>query len=64
MLLLPTWGKGIYLSGVPNSQLNFIHLAMRVGVRKIYIERVHFEISTALAEDSSLLGFHGVQVVI
>jgi hypothetical protein len=60
MSLLPTRGKGIYLSDVPNSQLNFIPLPTWVEVRKICIEHVCFEVSTALSEDSSLLGSYGV----
>jgi len=60
MSLLPNGGKGIYLSGVANSQLNFIPLPLWVEMRKIYIEHVHFEISTALAEDSGLLGSYGM----
>jgi hypothetical protein len=60
MSLLPTGGKGIYLSGVPNSQLNFIPLPAWVEVRKIYTECVRFEISTALAEDSGPLVSYGL----
>jgi len=60
MSLLATRGKGIYLTDVPNSQLNIIPLPTWVEVRKICIERVCSEISTALSEDSSLLGYHGV----
>jgi len=53
MSLLPT-------GGVPNSQLNFIPLPTWVEVRKIDIERAHFEILTALAEDYGLLGSYGL----
>jgi len=60
MSLLPTGGKGIYLSGDPNSQLNFIPLPTWVEVGKIYVERARFGISTALAEDSGLLGSYDV----
>jgi hypothetical protein len=54
------WGKEIDPSVVPNSQLNFMPLPTWAEVRKIYIDRAHFEFSTALAEDLGLPGSYGV----